>query len=353
MTELFHNNPSLHQFLIRFGLLGLASSWQIYAQYWYGHNGGDIGFVCLLTLMLGFFTFLLALSTIKTGRRLFQTKRLNRRVARYVAWAVVIINGFLFLFGVIGSTIGILTDPIITSDSSIMDILGGSLLLGGLFYPFHLTVIAMGVWALTFIQRQPNTSFNDEYPSQEMLEHSLALSDPIDNASAHLFEEVWISSIAHLNQALSIYERTSGLMRTLGRYQLPSGFPFIYTRGRYKSPVTLFARGKLKVGEQEVTFRALNRPVFVAYFWKIRFHNLKEGYQFRFKSTDIVNVEWYKHSRAFTSRQNLRWIKVTTQDDEFLIIAGGWWSKVSQIEDRTGQLFWALRKMTAEYKSLK
>ncbi len=156
---------------------------------------------------------------------------------------------------------------------------------------------------------------------------------------------VWVSSVDHLNQFLSILSDSSFLTKFVGLYNLPEGFPFlrIWLLPFVRIPIICFANGRLILSPNDLHFEAAPWHLFGA-----SVANLRADLNFEITSDRIQSVEQYMVDptnlpvpaiRYFS----FRWTRVrslsTGLTSDFLIGLGGRGPSMKGIRERNEQFF--------------
>lgn len=346
MFEKFNDNPSFRDYAIWFAFLGLLGVWQCYRLYQLARQGMDVGFVCILNLLLGIVVLGTAIHVYRVGRYLYRRRRLNYWATKFVTWEAILISITLILLAILASVFGDLATLDYVPEITFKSIIEYLIFVPIGFFPFHIVVVGIGLRVLFFLKQQPTSNFGSEYLTSIELNHDLALSDEFLEEKAIIFSEAWISSPEFLEQVLTHLDRVSPKNSSKGKFNLPKGFPYVQTNQRVKVPVNMFARGLLKVSDNEIVFRGLNIPVRVAFFWQLRYFNLRDNYKFRYQSSEIKQVMWYRHPRNVESNNNPSWILLESNDAKTLIRLGSFGRKAKEeSEKETFKLFPVIRRL--------
>ena len=178
-------------------------------------------------------------------------------------------------------------------------------------------------------------------PTNAEIERDLRLSSAETGADYVDTEEVWVSSRAHLNQFNSILKSTPAGSQATAGFVVPAGYPYTYTTLPWiRTPLPWYARGTMRIGSNELAFRAVNRPQ--SFMGKqVRFYNLSDDLTLRVARPDIHHVVWYTYESPIGSDYNLPWISLALNGEEMLLIAGefGLGTTSANVRDRTRRLY--------------
>jgi hypothetical protein len=346
MLEKFNDNPSFRNYAIWFAFLGLLGIWQCFRIYYLSKQGIDVGFVCILNLLLGVVILGTAIHVYRVGRYLYRRGRLNHWTAKFVTWEAILINGILIPLAILAAISGDIAALDYASEITIKDIVEYFIFIPIAFFPFHIVVTGLGLRILFFLKNQSASKFGSEFPTSFDISRDLSLDDEFAEENAVIFQEAWISSIEYLEQVLNHLDTVSPKNKSKGNYNLPPSLAYVSTNQRLKVPTNIFARGLLKVSNNEIIFRELNKPVRVALLWQLRYFNLKDNYQFRYHRSEIKQVKWYRHPRNVEIDHNPSWILLETNDKKTLIRLGGFGRDAKEkSEERTFKLFPVIRRL--------
>jgi hypothetical protein len=147
------------------------------------------------------------------------------------------------------------------------------------------------------------------------------------------FDDIWISSIEHLN-SLNEITKTNGWWKTvLGKNKIPPGFPQVSVGGKY-IPVVFFVKGTLQLFERQIEFHP-NR--FEPENGK-KYRNLNIDFRFELPY-DSIELSVYSNPKPFMRSFNIQWLKLSGKNNEFpdiLLSSGG--KRMSQIKKENEKL---------------
>ena len=147
------------------------------------------------------------------------------------------------------------------------------------------------------------------------------------------FDDIWISSIEHLN-SLNEITKTNGWWKTvLGKNKIPPGFPQVNVGAKY-IPVVFFVKGTLQLFERQIEFHP-NR--FEPENGK-KYRNLNIDFRFELPY-DSIELSVYSNPKPFIRSFNIQWLKLSGKNNEFpdiLLSSGG--KRMSQIKKENEKL---------------
>ena len=168
----------------------------------------------------------------------------------------------------------------------------------------------------------PQHRSRSEIPSAAEVESDLRLETAENGTDLVDIDEVWVSSRQHLNQLNAIFKSAPAGSQALAGFAIPAGYPYTYTTLPWiRIPLAFYARGKLRIGLDELVFRSVNQPKSFA-GKQVRLYNLSDDLKLRIRPADIQHVVWFKYESPIASEFNLPWISLATNDQEYLLIAG-------------------------------
>ncbi len=140
-------------------------------------------------------------------------------------------------------------------------------------------------------------------------------------------EDIWISSIKHLN-AFSEITRSNGWWKTLlGRGEIPEGFPQVSNGSKYV-PIAYFVKGSLQLYERQIEFHPYR---FEPDNGKI-YRNLNIDFRFELPY-ESIQISVYSSPTPLMHSINIQWLKLSSRNNAFpemLISSGG--KNMSQIK---------------------
>jgi hypothetical protein len=125
------------------------------------------------------------------------------------------------------------------------------------------------------------------------------------------FDNIWISSVGHLESFGKINKSNSWLKSILGRQEIPSGFPQIGV-GSKNIPLVYFVKGTLQLYERQIEFHP-NR--FEPENGKV-YRNLDIDFRFELPY-DTVEISVYTNPKPFIRAFNIQWLKLSRKNNEF------------------------------------
>ncbi len=149
----------------------------------------------------------------------------------------------------------------------------------------------------------------------------------------HTIDDIWISSIEHLNEYREITESNGWLKTFLGRNKIPPGFPQVGAGAKY-IPVEFFVKGTLQLYERQVEFHPYR---FEPDNGK-KYRNLNIDFRFELPY-DSIKISVYTNPKPFKGSLNIQWLKLTGTNDAFpdmLLSNGG--KNISQIKKENEKL---------------
>lgn len=151
----------------------------------------------------------------------------------------------------------------------------------------------------------------------------------IRRKTMQVYNGVWVSSIEHLDQFNEIIKRSS--WRT-GSFNIPEGFPCI--SGMVTDvPVLMFAEGDLAIDENYIIF------VFNIRNPALLLKNLHKGFYFKINKLRITRIERYEFISPMIDYYTFNWIRVHTQNEEFLLYCGGDGPYMEKLQNSTDELY--------------
>jgi hypothetical protein len=151
-------------------------------------------------------------------------------------------------------------------------------------------------------------------------------------------DNVWISSIPHLNLFNSISPPGSWLKTLLNLNKIPSDYPQV-KKGVRSFPIVFFSKGSLQIFERQIEFHA--------YFFDSKdqkeYSNLKGDYRFELEYKSI-QIESYFYPKPFMRAFNIPWIRISSKNNSFvdiLMSMGG--PRMKQIKEANEGLLEVLR----------
>jgi hypothetical protein len=141
------------------------------------------------------------------------------------------------------------------------------------------------------------------------------------------FDNIWISSVAHLDEFTSITQSNGWWRTILGKNKIPSDFPQVSTGSRYV-PVVFIAKGSLQLFERQIEFHP-NR--FEPANGK-QYRNLDIDFRFELPYNS-VELSVYSNPKPFMRAFNIQWLKLSGTNHEFpdiLLSSSG--TRMSQIK---------------------
>lgn len=147
------------------------------------------------------------------------------------------------------------------------------------------------------------------------------------------FEDIWISSIEHLDEFSEITKSNGWWKTILGRSKIPLGFPQVSVGGKYV-PVVFFVKGSLQLFERQIEFHP-NR--FEADNGK-KYRNLNIDFRFELPY-DSIELSVYSNPKPFMRAFNIQWLRLSGISNEFpdiLISCGG--KRMTQIKKENEKL---------------
>jgi hypothetical protein len=147
------------------------------------------------------------------------------------------------------------------------------------------------------------------------------------------FENIWISSVEHLDEFNAITKSNSWLKKIFGNNKIPPGFPQVRMGAKY-IPVVFFAKGSLQLFERQIEFHP-NR--FEPENGKV-YRNLNIDFRFElpYKSIEISS---YSNPKPFMGAFNIQWLKLSGTNGDFpdiLLSSGG--TRMSHIKSVNEEL---------------
>jgi hypothetical protein len=147
------------------------------------------------------------------------------------------------------------------------------------------------------------------------------------------FENIWISSVEHLNEFNAITKSNSLWKKIFGNNKIPPGFPQVSMGTKY-IPVVFFAKGSLQLFERQIEFHP---DRFEPENGKV-YRNLNIDFRFelQYKSIELSS---YCNPKPFMRAFNIQWLKLSGTNNEFpniLLSSGG--SKMSHIKRENEEL---------------
>jgi len=125
------------------------------------------------------------------------------------------------------------------------------------------------------------------------------------------FDNIWISSVEHLEEVNRI-ARSNGWWRTvIGKNKMPAGFPQVRMGTRY-IPVVFFAKGSLQLFERQIEFHP-NR--FEPVNGK-EYRNLNIDFRFELQYNSF-ELSVYSIPNPFMRAFNIQWLKLSGTNKEF------------------------------------
>ncbi len=141
------------------------------------------------------------------------------------------------------------------------------------------------------------------------------------------FDNIWISTVAHLDEFTAITQSNGWWRTMLGKNKIPSDFPQVSTGSRY-TPVVFIAKGSLQLFERQIEFHP-NR--FEPANGK-QYRNLNIDYRFELPYNTVELTE-YSNPKPFMRAFNIQWLKLSLTNNEFpdiLLSSAG--TRMSQIK---------------------
>ena len=141
------------------------------------------------------------------------------------------------------------------------------------------------------------------------------------------FDNIWISSVAHLDEFTTITQSNGWWRTILGKNKIPSDFPQVSTGSRYV-PVVFIAKGSLQLFERQIEFHP-NR--FEPANGK-QYRNLDIDFRFELPYNS-VELSVYSNPKPFMRAFNIQWLKLSGTNHEFpdiLLSSSG--TRMSQIK---------------------
>ena len=147
------------------------------------------------------------------------------------------------------------------------------------------------------------------------------------------FENIWISSIEHLDKFNAIAKSNAWWKTIFGNNKIPPGFPQV-SMGTKHIPVVFFAKGTLQLFERQIEFHP-NR--FEPDNGKV-YRNLNIDFRFElpYKSIELSS---YLNPKPFMHAFNIQWLKLSGTNTEFpniLLSSGG--TRMSHIKRENEEL---------------
>lgn len=161
---------------------------------------------------------------------------------------------------------------------------------------------------------------------------------------AQVFQPVWLSTVAHMDEHARIAGSASFLQKQLGTFDCPEDFPqlqlmwgiLFYT----KIPLVYCQYGKLSVGQRTLEFESQTPRTFGS---KIRGHF--PDLNFQLNPDQIKSVVEYTYPNPYMSWANLNWVRIRTTEDilggDFLMSMTGYWPNT--IRQQTSNLLSAVQ----------
>lgn len=185
------------------------------------------------------------------------------------------------------------------------------------------------------------------------VEAGLRSADPgakLSKAPAHdhrklettAFTDVWVSSSEHVAAHQQIFSATTIRGKALGRYAIPSGFPYMTYLGIARAPLFFFATGILSVDDEVITFVAQpSKKVFGQ-----QLHNLNVELQFQLSRDSIKFIDRLRTPNPFVSMFDILWVRVATVravvQGDLLLCVGAYGPSSRKLNDRTDELYQVL-----------
>jgi hypothetical protein len=147
------------------------------------------------------------------------------------------------------------------------------------------------------------------------------------------FDNIWISSIAHLDEFSAINKSNGWWKSMFGKNIIPPGFPQIRVGAKY-IPLVFLAKGSLQLFERQIEFHP-NR--FEPDNGKDYRHlNIDFRFELLYNS---VEIGVYTNPKPFMRAFNIQWLNLSGINNQFpniLLSVGG--TRMSQIKKENEQL---------------
>jgi hypothetical protein len=148
-----------------------------------------------------------------------------------------------------------------------------------------------------------------------------------------IFDNIWISSIEHLNE-FSTISKSNGWWKTLfGKNKIPIGFPQVRMGAKY-IPVVFLAKGSLQLFERQIEFHPNRFEPDNGKDYK----NLNIDFRFELLY-NTVELSVYTNPNPFMRALNIQWLKLSGINNglpDILLSAGG--TRMNQIKKENEKL---------------
>jgi hypothetical protein len=152
-------------------------------------------------------------------------------------------------------------------------------------------------------------------------------------------DNVWISSIRHLDLFYSISLPSSWLKTLLNLNKIPSDYPQV-KRGVRLFPIVFFSKGSLQIFERQIEFHAYSFDSMD----KKEYTNLKRDFRFELEYKSI-QIDSYLYPKPFMRALNIPWIKISSKNNSFVdILMSIEGTRIVKIKDANEGLIEVLRK---------
>lgn len=150
------------------------------------------------------------------------------------------------------------------------------------------------------------------------------------------YNEVWISSVKHLNQFKEISDKANFFQKVIGNYNIPEEFPYVKLT-LFKVPIVFFSKGELELDNDKINFITDGSDKFLR-----KYKNIKRA-DFSLSTKEIKSLERYQPPAVVAKYFTVNWIRIKSKKElfggDFLICVGGNGPSMNKIQKDTDNLF--------------